>query len=140
MKTLPDKPSELIRIAIADLKKVESMNKYTVDMGAWHDDDKMDSTCHVCMAGSVIACTLDKTGKEHWPNLSPYDFDLDTESKLRAINYLRMGSVGRAFDAIGLNYDEGNKYMRDICQYHNGAEIFYEDMEQLASDLEKDGY
>lgn len=34
---LPDKPSELIRLAIKDLETCEASEKYAIFMGAWHE-------------------------------------------------------------------------------------------------------
>ncbi len=57
---VPDKPSELIRLAIADLKKTAAMpDDYTIDMHQWHGKDwQNEKKCSVCFAGSVMAQTL----------------------------------------------------------------------------------
>lgn len=55
---LPNKPSELIAIALADLIKVEKSKKFRVAMGAWHWTPPGSNVCHVCLAGAVMACTL----------------------------------------------------------------------------------
>lgn len=54
---LPDKKSELIRLAIADLEKCEQDPNYTIDMTRWHEP-RYDGVCQVCLAGSVMAKTL----------------------------------------------------------------------------------
>ena len=54
MKKLPNKPSELLKVALTDLELVEGDSKYRVDMRNWHTP-QYDKTCEVCLAGSVMA-------------------------------------------------------------------------------------
>jgi len=82
---LPDKPSELLRLAVHDAKLCARSKKYVLDMEAWHDLDR--DGCHVCMAGAVIAKTLQKEtdcngilGDHAW-------------ARLHVINCLRTGSA-----------------------------------------------
>lgn len=69
---LPNKPSELIRLAVKDLVLVENDKRYSVNMHEWHtpwfvdndydiDYESEESViiCSVCFAGSVMAKTLD---------------------------------------------------------------------------------
>ena len=53
--TLPDKPSELIRLALSDLEKCEGDSRYEVDMNEWHVPTQKGHVCYVCLAGSVMA-------------------------------------------------------------------------------------
>lgn len=57
---LPDKPSELIRLALKDLRKTERQFwKYKIDMDIWHSGKTSTlSRCSVCLAGAVMAQTL----------------------------------------------------------------------------------
>ena len=61
---LPDKLSDLLRLALADLKACEEDPNYGVSMYLWHarptaDNIGFDSSrCHVCLAGAVLAKTL----------------------------------------------------------------------------------
>ena len=58
---LPKTPSELIRVALADLRACEDDHRYVVDMGDWHapiTDDSGREVCSVCLAGAVMAQTL----------------------------------------------------------------------------------
>lgn len=52
---LANKPSELIRRALADLCKVEESPLFVVDMNTWLHRDKQNEPCHVCLAGAAIA-------------------------------------------------------------------------------------
>ena len=56
MSELPDKPSELIRLALADLRKCEADPRYLIDMAQWHRPVTSE-LCHVCLAGAVMART-----------------------------------------------------------------------------------
>lgn len=62
---LPDKLSELLEVALTDLKKCERSTKYRVSMLHWHTPVPEGNACWVCLAGSVMA-------KEF--KLSPKDF------------------------------------------------------------------
>lgn len=54
---LPDKLSDCLELALADLAKVERhKSKYVVNMGRWHEHD--DGKCSVCLAGSLLAKTM----------------------------------------------------------------------------------
>lgn len=48
-------PSAKIRFAIADLEATERSKRYTIDMDTWHAMDNSSGTCHVCLAGAVMA-------------------------------------------------------------------------------------
>lgn len=92
-KTLPDKPSALIRLALDDLRKVERSKRYMVDMGWWHDTGvhlRDPIKCVVCFAGAVMAGTLSVPIQD---NCTPDYFDADVEAKLIALDYFRDGNV-----------------------------------------------
>lgn len=55
---LPDKPSELIKLALNDLEKAEKSSDYVIDMSQWKSLSKNTGKCSVCLAGSVMAGTL----------------------------------------------------------------------------------
>jgi hypothetical protein len=88
---LPDKPSELIALALADLAKAERSKRYIVNMGFFHEPTNMN-TCIVCFAGSVMAGTLKSNPDELF---GPYDFDVDTKDKLLWLDSLRSGCDSR---------------------------------------------
>ena len=46
MKKLPEKKSELIRLALKNLQECEEDPKYKVNMARWHDLD-IDGSVHV---------------------------------------------------------------------------------------------
>lgn len=94
-KLLPDKPSALIRLALADLEATEKMPEYHINMREFHEG--MISTefkCEVCFAGAVMARTIKVSP---FMNAMPDDFDDATEAKLNALDAFRSGDIEAAF-------------------------------------------
>jgi hypothetical protein len=88
MKRLPKTPSRLIRLAIADFRRVLKLKKtYVVDMSVWH---KPNNHCSVCLAGAVIAGTL---GAKPDENLGPFDYSDATAEALAALDEFRAGYI-----------------------------------------------
>lgn len=151
MKTkLPDKPSELIRLALSDMKAILKNPKFKVRMDVYMEyvnpDDKR---CTVCLAGSVMANTLKiKPSRKRQFGHSPADFedaDEDTYRKLRAINALRNGSASYAFEILKLSGKEkAKKLIRNIkYNYPENAlqrKNFINEMEIFANDLQAAGF
>ena len=131
---LPNDPSELIRLAIADLEKVEHDERYSVNMNAWHEP--IEEVCCVCLAGALMAGTLNG---DPGSCLDPRDFDGPTRAKLWALNSLGRGNVLAAFTGLGLGlvYERGRRpYSFLICRYRDDPDSFKRDMLELASRLE----
>ena len=132
--TLPDKPSELIRVALADLRKVEAMpGTYVVDMENWHL--QKNGKCHVCLAGSVISQSMGANPAE---TIWDTDFDERLSDRLCALDWLRCGYVGNALDVLGL-YDRFSPSKVRVTPYEADIEAFHRDMAKLADDLEAAG-
>lgn len=108
LKKAAKKPSSLIRLALADLKACEADPDYKIDMRTWHEPfwktvDK--KVCHVCLAGTVLAKSLDapKTA-----NTSPslyIDLDLGQgglgegstlADRVVALDHIRRGMIATA--------------------------------------------
>lgn len=132
--TLPDKPSALIRLALADLVKCERSKKYRIDMEFWH---MPNSQCAVCLAGAVIAKTL---GADSGRYVGPSDFLNDTYRKLCALNAFRTGSCRAGFEYLRRSVIRGRSFYRDIVDYEDDPKEFKRDMRKLAADLEEAGY
>lgn len=97
--TLPDKLSDLIEVALRDLESVENDQNYTVDMHLWQSPNY--GTCHVCLAGSVLAKTL-KVPKGR--GISPaelYTRNTPLARKLFALNAVRTAHVPGALNWLG---------------------------------------
>lgn len=159
---LPRKMSKLIKIALADIDKVEQSCQYAIDMSIWHGPETLSSdsgnitkeVCVVCAAGSVMAMTLKADPTEE---VNVEDYPKNTH-QLSAIDDLRTGDVRSAATELDLwPADEdakGNtskKYlafqdkMRDlsdrtsVTSYEVDPDQFKVDMKALARRLERAG-
>lgn len=149
---LPSKPSELIKLAIKDLKAAEKSKKYVVKMSRFHElvddgsplaafhDDHVGK-CAVCFAGSVMARSLKCNPKD---TVSPTQFDKKTMAKLYALDALRLGDIPLAFNWLKL------KVPKYLSQFHADGKIetdsnysypdkFKANMLTLANDLAEIG-
>jgi hypothetical protein len=132
---LPSIPSELIRLAIADLEKIEKNPKYAIYMGDWHAVDSYTGKCEVCLAGSVMACTLGVS-----PNIDSdaCEFGDDVSAKLYALNDFRTGQIGAAFWSMGIEIPDGLED-QDIVSYDSDPKEFKRQMLAMADMLESKG-
>lgn len=135
MKKLPNKPSRLIYLALEDLEKAEKSPLYKINMWKWHDTN---GQCSVCLAGAVIAGSLECSAYE---NSTPDDYDYDTRDKLQALDSFRLGDVDDGLDEMCINVPEfmadvdGN-WREEISLYAVSPERFKEDMLALAGTLD----
>lgn len=126
MKALPDKISELLKLAMIDLEKVEADPRYKVDMLEWHTP--RENKCEVCLAGSVLAKSLKIDFKQRYYGLNLSE---KIDDKLETINSLRMGhfysvlgrikldlfSLPESYASI-LEMDHLSKYYREKWKLH----------------------
>jgi hypothetical protein len=156
--TLPDLPSELIRLALHDLELCANDDKYDIDMGLWykrHDE----GYCSVCLAGSVMAqefdsCFLDKCmsvcdeGDEGDTEIGPFEVSAvlgplkssgpSVQGKLRALNSFRGGFVSEGLDYLGVKSTGIESYMHVAC-YGQDSEAFKRDMLAMVAAFENVG-
>ena len=90
MKELPNKRSELIKVAIADLELVEKDKNYTLNMDQWHvpiiEDFNLDfKSCAVCLAVAVMAKSLDCDINRR---IYPDKLGIINNSKLHILEYI----------------------------------------------------
>ena len=151
-KTLSHLPSAFIREALVDLVKCERSKKYDINMANWHYPG--EGSCSVCLAGSVMAQTLQADPLEALSpsDMNPYpiSFLTKTEVQLRSLNRFREGSVTGAFEKLTnvktYNKPRYRKYIlfsrldREIVDYAVDKTKFKRQMRKLAGDLEKAGY
>lgn len=138
--SLPDKPSELIRVALEDLRKTEKDPRYRINFKYWHSPEipygEETEFCEVCLAGAVIA----QRG-----NVSPdirtvsSDFASPTWGKLQALDDFRLGDVAIGVENLDIPERNGLPPDREICTYDESPQRFYRDMHKLADDLEAVG-
>lgn len=134
---LPDKPSALIRVALADLRAVEKNPLYDVNMDFWHMPavDPTD-TCSVCFAGAVMAQRL---GIDITDSAGPLDFEQKTFDKLTGLNYFRQGKIEGALEMMEIDRPHGIKRHMPVVPYEDDSEQFHEDMQEIATYLEDIG-
>ena len=134
MTTLPDKPSELIRIALKDLEACELDPKYQINMNSWHAT--IDGKCAVCLAGAVMARTL---GISPTRDVAPEDLESDLKHRLCALDCLRTGRVQFALHALGIAQPPKLPETVTTVDYHQDPNDFKNDMFDLATLFEWHG-
>ena len=141
---LPNKPSELILLALKDLKLAEKSEKYEIRMEDWHNpaipEIEEIHKCEVCFAGSVMAFSLEGDINRHY---EPKDFPGE-EGKLDALDSFRSGQVSygmREFygDKDTTYYEEIHDYFL-VPHYHDDREGFHEAMAEITDHLKEKGY
>lgn len=131
---LPDKPSELIRVALDDLKKCEASPGYRINMNNWHIPLGA-GTCEVCLAGAVMAQSLGSSPRH---DMSPPSFVGSESKKLRALDCFRMGDAWSGTNAMGFDCPDLEDLV-EIPEYRDDPEAFHKAMRALADDLEGAG-
>jgi len=139
---LPRKPSDLLALALDNLRKVERSKKYKVCMGAWHSPGTYYADpCAVCLAGAVMAKTL---GASPEMTLVPHNFS--EEDKLDAIDSFRVGEWGAGFNCMGVSGRKEVKAYNALCadidpvvSYHNGRDEFHRTMRKAVRIMRKHG-
>ncbi len=150
---LPDTPSELLTVALDDLKKVERSTRYIVDMEFWHLPTKYaigkygyNNKCVVCLAGAALAKTL-KNDPGMWidpgnpDTVSPVQIgdNPSDAQKVYALDLFREGEVRQAMERLGYSeFDDLNT--RSITPYDENPAQFKRDLRKLARDLMNLGY
>ena len=131
---LPDKPSELLELALSDLAKVEASPEYETNMWGWHSPS-YTGVCYVCMAASVMAKTLEV---DRFKSFSPADFETDTQNKLFAIDNFRTGDLDLALETLGINRPHSLTDYIDVADYDDDPKQFKEDMSDIIKMLKRE--
>ena len=118
---LPDKPSELIHLALNDLELCEKDDSYAINMHVWHCPELHDDVpplCAVCMAGSVMAKTLNvpvevEVCSQSFDWLENQDGEFCTISqKLEAIDEFRQGELYSGLMSMDMDTTAGLQVAR----------------------------
>ena len=125
---LPDKLSELIRLAVADCKLVEQDPRYELDMMEWHNPSKFGGSCEVCMAGAIMAKTLEAPIEVAFTASSGRHSD-DEADKLLAIDEIRGGNFETALTTLSINCDE---HLNEIDKLENYVQDRYNNEDDRA--------
>lgn len=112
---LPDRPSELLKLAMADLDAVRADPQYHVDMAAWHIPQS-NGVCAVCLAGSVMANTLGLESKNAIYGIETFEKLADEAGangrslavKMVALDNIRRGYVAEAVEMMGYRVEFEN--------------------------------
>lgn len=151
--TLPDEPSDLIRVSIRDMIEVKKDPKYIIDMGVYHepsselgiDHEPLVRVCRVCLAGSVIAKTFNFS---KYRVSGPVHFDYLTKRKLQALDQFRQGNIWSAFEFLNLrmpnglpsNYFDWEDDYNQTDTVHDDFDLFCNTMLDMADMLEVFGH
>lgn len=131
--TLPEKASELIDVALADLIKCERSSKYKISMdSSWHWAYR--NFCQVCFGGAIIAQSLGCSPKK---TLMPGLFTTSLRRKLCALDFFRLGDVKAGMQML-LRVPQGELvWPRDrfITTHEENPGKFKRQMRQLARDF-----
>lgn len=125
------KLSTLLAIGLRDLRKQERAKNSKVAMGTWL---KRNGKCEACMAGSVMRFSLGMRGRGS--EIYPSACDEAVESRLVALNYLRVGEIGFAASDIGIASTLSD---RPVAIYSIDRDGWWSDMKQLLADLKAAG-
>lgn len=129
---LPEKPSELISLALKDLESCV-IQGYQVDMGHWYVRESVEQ-CSVCLGGSVIAQTLgiNEVGYTG-PNIG--NFTPTMCKKLRALNLFRCGYLESGLKCLGSELPKDLKPNYAVASYQQNPIQFTKDMRLMAGRL-----
>lgn len=139
---LPDKLHELLHLALHDLEMVQKDPSYTINMGDWHNYSSRVKTCYVCLAGCVMANSLEVPYAVtiEPANLGGSEEDDHNAKCLYALDRLRLGRVGEAIAASkGIIYTEPTKHPLDFdaIDYHCATSLWFKQMKELEQELEE---
>ena len=155
MKSLPNKPSELVELAILDLKAIEQNPNYLIAMDSWHVGSYRDHPnierprCLVCLAGAVMAQSL---GIETTMTVKPWDpifhSDVTLEGKLAALDSFRNGNIYHGITLMCPEFDDyhsahallekmGMSANIFVPEYEEDREEFYQGMEKVIKILKE---
>ena len=139
--TLPTTPSELIRLALADLRDCERDDRYWVSMTCWHVP--LERVCQVCLAGAVMAQTLGAEPHEGIGDADLARYGSSVQGRLRALDRFRLGEISAGLSYLGYDVDklseEWQQYARKSGYNPADPEPFHRQMNSLADYLASHG-
>lgn len=131
----PSKPSELIRLALRDLREVEADPRYAVNMADWHNPHA--EICHVCFAGAVMAKSLG-TPVYEYSSYCDHRFSTQWQRSLDALDSFRLGLCWHGAGYMGLP-EPKSVPDRVVPEYAEDPSAFHLAMEALAAEYEAVG-
>ena len=131
------KPSEIIHVALHDLKLCEVDPGYVINMNVWHDPLNETYQCAVCLTGAVIAQTLGTVPHKY---AAPEHFSGKQACALFMLDRMRQGFVGRALKMSDIRDPKVFELDRIMTPYYQNRTQFEIDLLDLADDLADMGY
>ena len=98
---LPTIPSELLRVAVADMRKVSRRKNIMIVMSVYHESNYDNTRCAVCLAGAVMAGTL---RADNAKQLTAGYYPDSIESKLYALDCIRLGDITAFLANLKISY------------------------------------
>ena len=95
--------SDLINLALDDLEECEKDPNYHINMLLWHCPDERAGYCEVCLAGAVMAKTLDASPA---CAVNPCNFPYHVMNCLKALESVREGWITEALITLEQAHDE----------------------------------
>lgn len=135
---LPDKPSDLIELALSDLRKCEADPRYKIDMEVYHEASTM-TCCLVCLAGSVMAKTLECDPELDADPCDQELFSIADAQKLDALDNFRLGEVADGFREMEIDLPPDFPQTVAIPEYTEDPIGFKREMRTLAGRLRASG-
>lgn len=139
MVELPDKPSDLIRLAVKDLQSCIEKN-YVVDMFDWYSAN--DGICSVCIAGAVMAESL---GLSPADNLSIGPIRRFSElgrnrcNKLLALNHFHFGYMRQGCSELNIELPSNCPKIVEVAKYSDNPSEFFKCMLNMSDKFESFG-
>ncbi len=137
---LPDKPSELIDLALDDVLRLETTPGYRINMETYHDLNMADDLCHVCLGGAVLTNFMDRDERHR------LDGGGRLQDKIRALDKFRKGRIELGLDIMGVAHPKGLPLDAEIALYPHAdhpyqgkLSRFHTDLRALASTLRAHG-
>ena len=124
--TLPQTALALAKVALEDFKKVAEDQDYEIDMMEWHRPEE-NGKCAVCLAGSVIAGTL-----QH-PKDKGFLFSNLSGADRRALHWLNDLRFARS-SLIG-----GSLFSHPRPKNSEQVDLFIVELEDIVRTLEQGG-
>ncbi len=131
---LAKKPSEWILYSLECLQKCEDAPEYEIMMGAWYTggEPEIDKTCHVCLAGSVMAAMLPRV---HYHSLDPDDFRPAVLGDIfRGVDYFRLNQPEKALEQLGYALPEQQQWPT-VLSYGDDRSAFMQGLTRVSAVL-----
>lgn len=140
MTDLPNKPSELIRLALTDIARAERSKRYAIHMGVWHSPQGFSPEeglpCDVCFAGAVMAFSL---GAQPDKDTVPETFGEKNARKLNALDNFRAGYIRAGLSAMDFEQPAELTDYQSVGSYYEDRLHWKRRMRVMASLLERNG-